>query len=156
MAVQIAVLDDWQNVARDVVDWSVLDAIGQVSFLHDFPADNATIAERLQAFQVICVMQARHAGVDLGADHGRHAQSARRSQRSVSRPVATRPEQRLARQDPGHSWPRQPRAGGRVGTDQGVAKTAIRRRGTGCIRTGTFAAPSSLSEPSTTCWQHRM
>ena len=35
MTVQIAVLDDWQDVARGVVDWSVLDAIGQVSFLHD-------------------------------------------------------------------------------------------------------------------------
>ena len=59
MAVQIAVLDDWQDVARQVVDWTVLDAIGQVSFLHDFPADNASIAERLQAFQVICVMRER-------------------------------------------------------------------------------------------------
>ena len=59
MAVQIAVLDDWQDVARDVVDWTALDAIGQVSFLHDFPADNATLAQRLQAFQVICVMRER-------------------------------------------------------------------------------------------------
>ena len=59
MAVQIAVLDDWQDVARDVVDWTALDAIGQVSFLHDFPADNATRAQRLQAFQVICVMRER-------------------------------------------------------------------------------------------------
>ena len=59
MAVQIAVIDDWQDVARQVVDWTVLDAIGQVSFLHDFPADNASIAERLQAFQVICVMRER-------------------------------------------------------------------------------------------------
>ncbi|KJH78062.1 MULTISPECIES: D-2-hydroxyacid dehydrogenase family protein [unclassified Pseudomonas] len=59
MAVQIAVLDDWQDVARDVVDWTALDAIGLVSFLHDFPADNATLAQRLQAFQVICVMRER-------------------------------------------------------------------------------------------------
>ncbi|MCA4963712.1 D-2-hydroxyacid dehydrogenase family protein [Pseudomonas sp. Y24-6] len=59
MAVQIAVLDDWQDVARNVVDWTALDAIGQVSFLHDFPADNATLAQRLQAFQVICVMRER-------------------------------------------------------------------------------------------------
>lgn len=59
MAVRIAVLDDWQDVARDVVDWTALDAIGQVSFLHDFPADNATLAQRLQAFQVICVMRER-------------------------------------------------------------------------------------------------
>lgn len=55
----IAVLDDWQNVANDVVDWSVLDSIAKVSFLHDYPADTDTLAERLQGFEVICVMRER-------------------------------------------------------------------------------------------------
>ncbi|GAB7529580.1 D-2-hydroxyacid dehydrogenase family protein [Pseudomonas sp. 3A(2025)] len=55
----IAVLDDWQNVASEVVDWSVLESIGQVSFLHDYPADTETLAERLGAYQVICVMRER-------------------------------------------------------------------------------------------------
>ncbi|MFJ2280249.1 D-2-hydroxyacid dehydrogenase family protein [Pseudomonas sp. NPDC087803] len=59
MAVQIAVIDDWQDVAREVVDWSVLDSIGEVSFVHDYPADNATLAARLGQFQVICVMRER-------------------------------------------------------------------------------------------------
>jgi phosphoglycerate dehydrogenase-like enzyme len=59
MAVQIAVIDDWQDVARDVVDWSVLDSIGEVSFVHDYPADNETLAKRLGAFKVICVMRER-------------------------------------------------------------------------------------------------
>lgn len=59
MAVQIAVIDDWQDVARGVVDWSVLEAIGEVSFIHDFPADNATLAKRLGDFDVICVMRER-------------------------------------------------------------------------------------------------
>ena len=59
MAVQIAVIDDWQDVARDVVDWSVLDSIGEVSFVHDYPADNETLAKRLGAFEVICVMRER-------------------------------------------------------------------------------------------------
>jgi phosphoglycerate dehydrogenase-like enzyme len=59
MAVQIAVIDDWQDVARDVVDWSVLDGIGEVTFLHDYPADRDTLAERLQRFDVICVMRER-------------------------------------------------------------------------------------------------
>ncbi|MBO1540289.1 D-2-hydroxyacid dehydrogenase family protein [Pseudomonas sp. OA65] len=59
MAVQIAVIDDWQDVARDVVDWSVLDSVGQVTFLHDYPADRDTLAERLQRFEVICVMRER-------------------------------------------------------------------------------------------------
>ncbi|WP_434707334.1 D-2-hydroxyacid dehydrogenase family protein [Pseudomonas sp. R1-1] len=59
MAVQIAVIDDWQDVARDVVDWSVLENIGEVTFVHDYPADNATLAERLGRYQVICVMRER-------------------------------------------------------------------------------------------------
>ncbi|SDT15607.1 D-2-hydroxyacid dehydrogenase family protein [Pseudomonas granadensis] len=59
MAVQIAVIDDWQDVARDVVDWSVLESIGELTFVHDYPADNATLAERLGRYQVICVMRER-------------------------------------------------------------------------------------------------
>ncbi|MGN8342612.1 D-2-hydroxyacid dehydrogenase family protein [Pseudomonas sp. SMV71] len=61
MAVQIAVIDDWQDVARDVVDWSALDSVGQVTFLHDYPADHDTLAKRLQRFEVICVMRERTA-----------------------------------------------------------------------------------------------
>lgn len=59
MSVQIAVIDDWQNVASGVVDWSVLASVGQVHFLHDYPADTATLIERLQGFEVICVMRER-------------------------------------------------------------------------------------------------
>lgn len=59
MSVQIAVIDDWQNVASDVVDWSVLEAVGTVHFLHDYPADTATMIERLKGFEVICVMRER-------------------------------------------------------------------------------------------------
>ena len=59
MSVQIAVIDDWQNVASGVVDWSVLESVGQVHFLHDYPADTATMVERLQGFEVICVMRER-------------------------------------------------------------------------------------------------
>lgn len=59
MSVQIAVIDDWQNVASGVVDWSVLDAVGQVHFLHDYPADTVTMVDRLKGFEVICVMRER-------------------------------------------------------------------------------------------------
>ncbi|MDQ0654144.1 D-2-hydroxyacid dehydrogenase family protein [Pseudomonas cedrina] len=59
MSVQIAVIDDWQNVASSVVDWSVLDTVGQVHFLHDYPADTATLIERLKGFEVICLMRER-------------------------------------------------------------------------------------------------
>ena len=59
MALQIAVIDDWQDVARGVVDWSPLETIGQVEFIHDYPADNASLAARLGGFEVICVMRER-------------------------------------------------------------------------------------------------
>lgn len=59
MSVQIAVIDDWQDVASGVVDWSVLETVGKVHFLHDYPADTTTMAKRLQGFDVICVMRER-------------------------------------------------------------------------------------------------
>lgn len=59
MSIQIAVIDDWQRVARGVVDWSALEAVGQLHFLHNYPADTATMIERLQGFDVICLMRER-------------------------------------------------------------------------------------------------
>ncbi len=59
MALHIAVIDDWQGVAQSVVDWSPLASIGLVSFLRDYPADNATLIERLARFDIICVMRER-------------------------------------------------------------------------------------------------
>ncbi|WP_397452662.1 D-2-hydroxyacid dehydrogenase family protein [Pseudomonas sp. NA-150] len=56
---KIAVLDDWQSVASNVVDWTVLDSIGEVSFLHEYPADTATMVARLASYEVICVMRER-------------------------------------------------------------------------------------------------
>jgi len=42
-----------------VLDWSVLDSVGEVSFLHEYPADTATMVERLASFDVICIMRER-------------------------------------------------------------------------------------------------
>ncbi|MBD1587300.1 D-2-hydroxyacid dehydrogenase family protein [Pseudomonas typographi] len=56
---RIAVIDDWQDVAQDVVDWAPLARLGQVDFLHDYPADSATLAQRLAPYSVICVMRER-------------------------------------------------------------------------------------------------
>jgi phosphoglycerate dehydrogenase-like enzyme len=53
------VLDDWQSIASGVLDWSVLDSVGEVSFLHQYPADTATMVERLASFDVICIMRER-------------------------------------------------------------------------------------------------
>jgi phosphoglycerate dehydrogenase-like enzyme len=58
-ALRIAVLDDWQAVASQVVDWSPLQALGELVFVHDYPAATAVLIERLQDFDVICVMRER-------------------------------------------------------------------------------------------------
>jgi phosphoglycerate dehydrogenase-like enzyme len=56
---RIAVIDDWQKVAESTVDWSSLRSVGEVSFLHEFPADTAAMILRLERFDVICVMRER-------------------------------------------------------------------------------------------------
>lgn len=56
---KIAVLDDWQSVAEHVVDWTALQPIGEVSFLHDYPADTDAMVARLKDFQILCVMRER-------------------------------------------------------------------------------------------------
>ncbi|MGC1329070.1 D-2-hydroxyacid dehydrogenase family protein [Pseudomonas sp.] len=56
---RIAVIDDWQDVASDVVDWTPLQALGQVDFVPDYPADTETMVARLLPYQVICVMRER-------------------------------------------------------------------------------------------------
>ena len=56
---RIAVIDDWQSVAENVVDWTPPQAVGQLDFIHDYPADGRVLAERLAAYTVICVMRER-------------------------------------------------------------------------------------------------
>lgn len=56
---RIAVMDDWQRVARDVVEWNALASVGQVDFLHDYPADLQAMAQRLAPYTVLCVMRER-------------------------------------------------------------------------------------------------
>lgn len=56
---RIAVMDDWQRVARDVVEWNALASVGQVDFLHDYPADLQVMAQRLAPYTVLCVMRER-------------------------------------------------------------------------------------------------
>ncbi len=56
---RIAVIDDWQDVASDVVDWSPVSAIAQVDFLPDYPASTEQMIARLAPYQVICVMRER-------------------------------------------------------------------------------------------------
>ncbi len=56
---KIAVLDDYQNVALSLADWSVLDGRASVTIFNDHLADSDAIVERLQPFDIVCVMRER-------------------------------------------------------------------------------------------------
>src|SRR5271168_1091054 len=56
---RIAVLDDYQNVALSLADWSVLDERATVTVFNDHLADSDAVVERLQAFNIVCVMRER-------------------------------------------------------------------------------------------------
>jgi phosphoglycerate dehydrogenase-like enzyme len=57
--IRVAVLDDYQDVALSLADWSVLDPRATVTVFNDHLADSAAVIERLQPFDVICVMRER-------------------------------------------------------------------------------------------------
>jgi phosphoglycerate dehydrogenase-like enzyme len=57
--VNIAVLDDYQNVALKMADWSPLDGRAAITLFNDHVADADRVAERLLPFDVVCVMRER-------------------------------------------------------------------------------------------------
>ena len=56
---RMAVLDDYQNVAVSMADWSSLDGRLAVTFFNDHFADTDAIVARLQPFQIVNVMRER-------------------------------------------------------------------------------------------------
>src|ERR1700719_976348 len=56
---RIAVLDDYQHVALSVADWSVLEGRATVTVFNDHLADSDAVVERLQPFDIVCVMRER-------------------------------------------------------------------------------------------------
>jgi len=56
---QIAVLDDYQNVALESADWSVLRDRADIAVFQDHLADPDAVIERLLPFDVVCVMRER-------------------------------------------------------------------------------------------------
>ena len=56
---RIAVLDDYQNVALSLADWSVLDGRADVTVFNDHLADPEAVVERLRPFDIVCVMRER-------------------------------------------------------------------------------------------------
>jgi phosphoglycerate dehydrogenase-like enzyme len=56
---KIAVLDDYQNVALESADWSVLRDRADIEVFQDHLSDRDALIERLMPFDVVCVMRER-------------------------------------------------------------------------------------------------
>src|SRR5580658_5641299 len=57
--VRIAVLDDYQNIALSMADWSGLDKRAAITVFNDHLADPDAVVARLQSFDIVCVMRER-------------------------------------------------------------------------------------------------
>ncbi len=56
---KVAVLDDWQGVARQSADWSKLEARAEVTFFADAFADEDDAARRLADYEILLAMRER-------------------------------------------------------------------------------------------------
>src|ERR1700761_2037329 len=57
--VKVAILDDYQNCALQMADWSVLPPNVEVTVFTDNEADFDRLIQRLMPFQVVCAMRER-------------------------------------------------------------------------------------------------
>jgi phosphoglycerate dehydrogenase-like enzyme len=56
---QVAILDDYQDVALTMADWSEVASRATVTVFNDHVADPDAVVERLEGFDVVCVMRER-------------------------------------------------------------------------------------------------
>jgi phosphoglycerate dehydrogenase-like enzyme len=56
---KVAILDDYQNVALRLADWSAVRRHAEITVFNDHLADPAAVVERLRLFEVVCVMRER-------------------------------------------------------------------------------------------------
>ncbi|WP_321963460.1 D-2-hydroxyacid dehydrogenase family protein [Paraburkholderia sp. J7] len=56
---RIAILDDYQNVALDMADWSPLKGRAEITVFNDHVAQTGQVIERFTPFDVLCVMRER-------------------------------------------------------------------------------------------------
>ncbi|MGH3558662.1 MAG: D-2-hydroxyacid dehydrogenase family protein, partial [Mycobacterium sp.] len=56
---RVAILDDYQNVALSMADWSQVAARANITVFQDHLADQDAVVERLAPFDVVCVMRER-------------------------------------------------------------------------------------------------
>ncbi|MBA8825757.1 phosphoglycerate dehydrogenase-like enzyme [Saccharopolyspora lacisalsi] len=59
MSVRIAVLDDYQHVAREYADWSALPADAEITAFDEHIADESELVRRLEPFEVVAAMRER-------------------------------------------------------------------------------------------------
>lgn len=57
--VSVAILDDYQNVALNITDWSPLDGRASLTVFNDHLANDAQVVDRLKPFDILCVMRER-------------------------------------------------------------------------------------------------
>jgi phosphoglycerate dehydrogenase-like enzyme len=57
--VKVAILDDYQNVALQMADWSPLAGRATITVFNDYLNDADAVAARLAPFEVVCVMRER-------------------------------------------------------------------------------------------------
>ena len=56
---KVAILDDYQNVALQLADWSAVRRHAEITVFNDHVADPSEVAGRLRPFDVVCVMRER-------------------------------------------------------------------------------------------------
>ena len=56
---KIAILDDYQNVALKMANWSALAERAKITVFNDHVSDPAAVVERLLPFDIVCVMRER-------------------------------------------------------------------------------------------------
>jgi phosphoglycerate dehydrogenase-like enzyme len=55
----VAILDDYQNVALRLADWTSVQRHAEITVFNDHLADPSAVVERLRPFDVVCVMRER-------------------------------------------------------------------------------------------------
>src|SRR5271170_2329895 len=56
---KVAILDDYQNVALAMADWSAVARSAEIVVFNDHIAEPAALVERLKPFDALCVMRER-------------------------------------------------------------------------------------------------
>ena len=56
---KVAILDDYQNVALTLADWSKVAKRAEITVFNDHVADTEGVVQRLMPFDILCVMRER-------------------------------------------------------------------------------------------------